>query len=127
MGPDPRESETSARVLVEELLRINAGAYEAGRYEVAYHVLAAALHCAEELSDLELATMVQQRAERQQAVLDGAVPAHQLSTTGAAGRGTNALFTSLARTAHAAATRIKGQMAQEHAGAVRRRHRPGAE
>lgn len=32
----------------------------------------------------------------------------------------------LARTAHAAASRIKAQMAQEHADAVRRGHHPGA-
>jgi len=126
MEPHTQESETAARALLEQLLRINAAAYEAGRYGVAYHVLAAALHCAEELGDLELATAVQHRAEHQQAELDRTEPAHQLSTVAAMSRGTNALFTSLGRTAHAAATRIKGQIAQEHAGAVRRRHLPGA-
>jgi hypothetical protein len=125
---DPHaQSELDARLLVDQLLRINAGTYEAGRYQVAYHILAAALHCAEELSDLELAMTVQRRAERQQAELDGAAPAHQLSTAAATGRGTSALFTSLGRTAHAAATRIKGQIVQEQAGAARRRHPPSAE
>jgi hypothetical protein len=127
MDPQSRESDRSARVLSERLLRINADAYDAGRYEVAYHVLAAVLHCAEELSDGEMVTAVQQRAERQQAELDTGVPAHPLSTSGATGRGTSPLFTSLGRTAHAAGIRIKGQHAQENAGAVRRRHRPGAD
>jgi hypothetical protein len=124
MDQRSRESDVKARVLIEQLLRINAATYEAGRYEVAYHVLAAALHCAEELADLELVTAVQQRAERQQADLDEVSPAHQLSTRGATGRGTSPLFTSLGRTAHATAIRIKGQLAQEHAGMVRRRHLP---
>jgi len=124
MDPNARESDVKARVLIDQLLRINAATYEAGRYEVAYHVLAAALHCAEELADVELATAVQQRAERQQADLDDVSPAHQLSTKGATGRGTSPLFTSLGRTAHAARIRIEGQHVQEHAGAVRRRHLP---
>jgi hypothetical protein len=125
MDPHSREADTKVRVLMEQLLRINTDTYQAGLYEVAYHVLAAALHCADELADPELVTAVQELAERQQAELDQGVPAHPLSTTGATGRGTNPLFTSLGRTAHAAAIRIKGQQVQEHAGAVRRRQLPG--
>jgi hypothetical protein len=124
MDPLSRESDVKARVLIEQLLRINATTYRAGLYQVAYHVLAAALHCADELADLDLATAVQQRAEQQQADLDDVAPVHLLSTKGASGRGTSPLFTSLGRTAHATASRIKGQHAQEHAGAVRRRHLP---
>jgi hypothetical protein len=122
----PRESVVKARVLADQLMRLNSSSYEAGRYEVAYHVLGAALHCAEELRDLEMATSVEARAAQQQAELDEALPPHPLSTLGASGRGTNPLFSSLARTAHAAASRIKAQMAQEHADAVRRGHHPGA-
>ena len=93
-------------------------------FEVAYHVLGAALHCAEELKDLEMAVTVRQRAERQQAELDRTEPPHPLSTVGAARRGTHPLFASLERTAHAAGARIKAQLAQDHAEAVRRRHMP---
>ena len=68
-----RDNEVKARVLAEQLMRINRASYADGRYEVAYHVLGAALHCAEELVDLEMAVAVQQRAESQQAELDSRV------------------------------------------------------
>ena len=126
METQSRESVLKARVLADQLMRLNTAAYDAGRYEVAYHVLSAALHCAEELWDLPMATSVQARARQQQADLDEMDPPHPLSSRGASGRGTNPLFASLARTAHAAASRIKAQMAQEHADAVRRGHHPGA-
>ena len=119
-----RDSENKARVLADQLLRINRASYDAGRYEVAYHVLGAALHCAEELVDLEMAVTVQQRAEQQQGELDQAQPPHPLSTKGAARRGTHPLFTSLGRTAQAASARIKAQLAQSHAESVRHRHTP---
>ena len=122
----PRQSEVKARVLADQLMRLNSSSYDAGRYEVAYHLLAAALHCAEELCDLQLASSVQARAEQQQAQLDETQPPHPLSSRGARGRGTHPLFATLARTARAAASRIKAQIAQKHADAVRRAHFPGA-
>ncbi|HKU61651.1 MAG TPA: hypothetical protein VJQ44_10575 [Gemmatimonadales bacterium] len=122
-----RDNEVKARVLAEQLMRINRASYADGRYEVAYHVLGAALHCAEELVDLEMAVAVQQRAESQQAELDSRVPPHPLSTEGAARRGTHALFSSLGRTANSARARIKAQLAQSHARSVRHRHLPSSE
>lgn len=122
-----RDSEAKARVLADQLLLINLASYDAGRFEVAYHVLGAALHCAEELVDLELAVTVQRRAEQQQGELDQAEPPHPLSTEGAARRGTHPLFTTLGRTAHAASARIKAQLAQAHAETVRHRHLPSFE
>ena len=124
MGSHTRDSDIKARVLADQLMRINAASYAEGRFEVAYHVLGAALHCAEELKDLEMAVTVRQRAERQQAELDRTEPPHPLTTVGAARRGTHPLFASLERTAHAAGARIKAQLAQDHAEAVRRRHMP---
>jgi hypothetical protein len=118
------DTDVKARVLADQLLRINGASYADGRFEVAYHVLSAALHCAEELVDLEMAVTVQRRAEQQQAELDRAEPPHLLSTVGAARRGTHPLFTSLGRTAHSAAARIKAQVAQAHAESVRYRHLP---
>jgi hypothetical protein len=123
-GPRRRDSETKARVLADQLLRINRASYAAGRFEVAYHVLCAALHCAEELNDLEMVAVVQHRAEQQQGELDQAEPPHPLSTGGAARRGTHPLFSSLGRTAHAASVRIKAQLAQAHAETVRHGHLP---
>ena len=126
MASHTRDTDVKARVLADQLLRINRSSYAAGRFEVAYHVLSAALHCAEELIDLEMAVVVQRRAEQQQGELDQTEPPHALSTDGAARRGTHPLFTSLGRTAHAAGARIKAQLAQAHAESVRQRHIPSA-
>ena len=46
MGSHTRDSDIKARVLADQLMRINAASYAEGRFEVAYHVLGAALHCA---------------------------------------------------------------------------------
>jgi hypothetical protein len=119
-----RDTDVRTRVLADQLLRINGTSYAAGHFQVAYHVLSAALHCAEDLLDPELAASVQERAERQQAELDRTEPPHPLSTVGASRRGTHPLFTSLSRTAHAAHARIKAQLAQAHAQSVLHGHLP---
>ncbi len=124
MATHTRDTDVRTRVLADQLLRINGTSYAAGHFQVAYHVLSAALHCAEDLLDLELAAFVQERAERQQAELDRTEPPHPLSTVGASRRGTHPLFTSLSRTAHAAHARIKAQLAQAHAQSVRHGHLP---
>jgi len=119
-----RDTDIRTRVLADQLLRINGTSYAAGHFQVAYHVLSAALHCAEDLLDPELAATVRERAERQQTELDRTEPPHPLSTAGASRRGTHPLFTSLSRTAHAAYARIKAQLAQAHAHSVRYGHLP---
>jgi hypothetical protein len=124
VSPYARDPGVRTRVRADQLLRINRASYAEGHFGVAYHALCAALHCAEDLADLEMAAAVQERAERQQAELDLTEPPHPLSTVGASRRGTHPLFTSLGRTAHAACARIKGQMAQAHAQSVRSRHLP---
>ena len=120
-------TDVRTRVRADQLLRINGASYAEGHFGVAYHALCAALHCAEDLADLEMATAVQERAERQQAELDRTEPPHPLSTVGASRRGTNPLFTTLGRTAHAACARIKGQLAQAHSQSVRSRHLPSGQ
>ncbi|HEU4955013.1 MAG TPA: hypothetical protein VFT28_10585 [Gemmatimonadales bacterium] len=127
MDTHSRDSDIRMRVLADQLLRINGTSYAEGHFEVAYHVLSAALHCAEDLVDPEMAASVQQRAEQQQAKLDQTEPPHPLSTAGASRRGTHPLFTSLGRTAHAARVRIKAQLAQAHAQSVRRGHLPSGD
>ena len=124
MATHTRDTDIRTRVLADQLLRINGTSYAAGHFQVAYHVLSAALHCAEDLLDLELAATVRERAERQQTELDRTEPPHPLSTAGASRRGTHPLFTSLSRTAHAAYARIKAQLAQAHAHSVRYGHLP---
>lgn len=71
---DPKEQDLSpeetVRSLGEELLNLNASAYRLGYLGLAYHLLSAALHCAQGIADHSLADAVRQRAEAQRNELD---------------------------------------------------------
>ena len=58
-----------------QLMAINALAFAEGQYEVAYHALAAALHCAHDLRDSDRVVAVQQRTDSVEAIAFG--PAEQ--------------------------------------------------
>ena len=57
-----------------QLMAINALAFAEGQYEVAYHTLAAALHCAHDLRDSDRVTAVLQRADAQRQAIDQRAP-----------------------------------------------------
>jgi hypothetical protein len=85
--------------LYERLLALNREAFAAGSYEVAYHALAAAMHCAIELEAPELLSDVAQRASEQMTWIDEHVPEHTLSTRSAGQRGNTSVYGLLARQA----------------------------
>ncbi|HEU4700425.1 MAG TPA: hypothetical protein VFS40_14670 [Gemmatimonadales bacterium] len=102
----------------------------AGRLEVAYHALAAALHAAEDGADNERIEAVGVRARQEQERIDRELPGHWLATAVQAGRevhdGTHhtPLYTMLARTAAAARARAAADSVVRRA--EQRRHPPGA-
>ena len=59
-----------------QLMAINALAFAKGQYEVAYHALVAALHCAHDLHDSNRVVAVQQRAAEQRHEIDERAPGH---------------------------------------------------
>jgi hypothetical protein len=73
----------------------SARAFAGRHFEVAYHVLAAALHCAHEVQDGELVWAVQKRAEEQGRWIDTNAPDHRLSSRSARARSGNSIFASL--------------------------------
>ena len=81
------------------------------RFEIAYHVLAAALHAAEELNRLESVTFLQQLAVERQEEIDRSQPDHLISSASSGRRGNLAMFATLAATARAAAGRIRADHA----------------
>jgi hypothetical protein len=106
-------SRQPADELYEHLLQLHDDTFEAERYELSYHVLAAALHAAEELNSVELLKSVQGVAAKRQAVIDQLRPQHRISSEAAKGRGNFALFTSLANIAAAARGRIAADQTVE--------------
>jgi hypothetical protein len=106
-------SRLSADQLYQHLLQLHDDAFEAERYELSYHVLAAALHAAEELDSPELLKSLQKVAANRQSQIDELRPEHNISSEAAKGRGNSALFASLANIADAARGRIAADQAVE--------------
>ncbi len=85
----------------DRLLSLNGEAFAAAQFEVAYHILEAALHCAEGLGDEKRLSAVQRLAEEQGAWIDAHAPQHRLSSRSAQARGNPSVFHSCARIAAA--------------------------
>jgi hypothetical protein len=83
------------RNLYQQFMEQNAQAFVGRHFEVAYHALAAALHCAHEVQDGKLISAVQKKAEDQGRWLDANAPDHRLSSRSARTRSGNSIFASL--------------------------------
>jgi hypothetical protein len=106
----PAESDPADK-LYDRLMQMQERAFEAGRFHVSYHLLAAAVHAAEELKRVELLDELVELANRRQEDLDRREPMHAISTASAQGRGNSALFATLATTANATRARIAADAA----------------
>lgn len=99
--------------LYQKLLAMHEDAFVAGRFDLAYHVLAAALHAAEEVPSIELLMAVRDLAEKRQEALDTMEPQHRLSSLSAGRRGHTAQYTALATIATSIKGRIEADLAVE--------------
>jgi hypothetical protein len=108
-----------ALALYDHLMDLHGQVFTAERFEAAYHVLAAALHVAEELDDVERLSAIERLATNRQAHVDRAQPAHVMSSGSATARGNTARFAALALTARAACGRINADKAVKRARSAR--------
>src|SRR5947209_1252058 len=92
--------ELELRTMHQQFLDLNVQAFTARHFEVAYHTLAAATLCAEDLSGEGLLTEVRQKATEQGRWIDENAADHRLSSRHAQARGNEGVFTTLARQAH---------------------------
>jgi hypothetical protein len=90
-------------------------AREAGQYEVAYHALAALLHAAEALADVDTCGLVERSANACREVVDAHGMRHRLSTESAAARGHESIFRQLALTAASARLRMEADAVHQKA------------
>ncbi len=81
-----------ATELYQSLLASSCKALNNCQYEVAFHALSAALHCACDLKDEQALLTVEQEAERQKAFIDAHSPTHRLSSQAAIKRGGKSLY-----------------------------------
>jgi hypothetical protein len=87
---------TAYDVMYEQLLEMNRAAFEAGGYEVAFHTLSSAIHCARYLSDEQRLADVERIATEQGEWIDAHAPTHAISSNSAAERGNQGVFANLA-------------------------------
>ena len=94
--------------LYTSIVSLNRSAADARQFEVAYHLLAAALHAAEVSGDKGQIEEVIQLARQQGSAVDSA-PNHPLSTVNARKRGNTPLYASLIAMARGKLERIDSQ------------------
>jgi len=96
----------AADELYHRLMQMQEQAFGNGQFQVSFHLLAAAVHAAEELKSVALLEELAALANSRQEALDRKEPVHAISTAAAHGRGNSALFATLATTANATRARI---------------------
>jgi hypothetical protein len=94
--------------LYADILALNQTAAAASQYEVAYHLLAAALHAADVSDDPARIETVLRLAAEQGAAVNSRVE-HPLAAVNAAARGNTPIYESLAATARARLAQINAE------------------
>ncbi len=88
---------------------LQAETFASAHYNTAYHLLAAALHCAEDEHDPEHLLHVSALAAQQLHWIDLHAPAYEHSTQSAATRGHSSIYAMLETQAHARVVILKHQ------------------
>lgn len=91
----------------EQLIAVSQKMLHSGHYEVAFHALQAALHCAEDLKDQQRLASVEQQAKTQRDFINATAPEHRMSTQASVNRGGTNLYDSLIRQARVHVNQIK--------------------
>jgi hypothetical protein len=97
-----RQHPDNLAATLNQLLSTSRRTFANRHFEVAYHVLAAALHAAQDLNDEQRLEEIEVLAHEQMRIVDADVPVSPLSTTAATYRGMVPLWVSLARQAETA-------------------------
>ena len=95
--------------MFQQFLAISRDAHARASYEVAYHVLAAALHAANDDHDEAGVLRVKELAEAQIEWIDAHDPTHPLASASARERGHASVYAMLAQQANAMALMLRGR------------------
>jgi hypothetical protein len=102
-----RMDESSLGEVYSSLIQINQKSFASAEYDVAYHALSGALHCAASLKDIKYLSQVEQLAGQQLAWIDAHDPEYDHSTHSASKRGHVSIYKNLAKMANARALIIQ--------------------
>ena len=87
--------------LFEHLLELEQRAFAGGQYDVAYHLLMAALHCGDDLRDARVLARIERLATERLTWIDTNAPQYEHSSAAAAKRGHVSIYSMAATQAHA--------------------------
>jgi hypothetical protein len=97
--------------MFEQIIALNARAAAQGDYEAAYHLLMAALHCADRAHDRQALEQLTQLTLAQGAEVEAIQPPHHLARKQAEARGQTAVYDSLIT--HIDAVRLRMESARQ--------------
>ena len=106
-------NENNLSNLYQHLMQINQEIFADGHYKVAYHVLAAALHCARTLGDIPGLVEVERVANEQLRWIDDRHPEYEHSTQSVSKFGYPSIYDSLALRARARVWIIQSEARQQ--------------
>ena len=98
----------------EQLITLHNETFADGFYETAYHILAAALHRAQDIDSEYLLGQVEELAQQDMVFIDQHYPTHNLSSQSAQARATNSLYRTLAKHASVRRTLISHYINRIH-------------
>ena len=81
--------------MYEQLLAISRKAFRETSFEVAFHALSAATHRAKDLKNVQFLRELLQEAEQQKKLIDTGYPGHPISSSSAASRQHESIYSSL--------------------------------
>jgi hypothetical protein len=108
------EHECTVSDLFQRLMGINQEAFACEEYDVAYHALAAALHCAQSLKDEQRLGDVGRAANEQLAWIDSYHPEYRYSTQSSSRRGNLNVYSNIVRQAKAIGLIIEREAKRQH-------------
>lgn len=102
-----RMNEATLRDFYQSLMRINKETFAGQEFDIAFHALMTALHCAQTLRDIQYLVKVERVANEQLAWIDSHHPEYEHSTQSASVRNHVSIYQSLAHQARARVTIIQ--------------------
>jgi len=83
------------------LIQINQETFDGAQYDIAYHALSGALHCAATLKDVNYLVEVERLADKELAWINAHNPEYEHSTRSSQERGLRSIYTNLVTMANA--------------------------
>ena len=114
MPKTSRTDESKLRDIYSRLIQINQKLFADREYDIAYHALAGALHCAATLRELNYLAQLEHLADDQLAWIDAHDPDYEHSTQSSARRGLTSIYKNLAKMAVARVAIIQNEAKHRH-------------